>query len=266
MTRMTSAPVAALALALVGLCYASTAQAQEKWGNIKGQVVWGGATLPKNEKANIDKDQKHCLSKGDILKNTYVIDSKSKGVRWVMVWLTDPKDAGNAKWKPSAIHPSIKVPKEIVVDQPCCVFEPRVMGIVAGETNLAVKNSGDVPHNFAITSIGDGPSVNPLMPPKCPPVIVKGFVPKVFPTPYSCSIHSWMKGYIGTFAHPYFVVTDAEGNFELKNVPVGKTRVMLWHETGWVINAPKKENRGKVVSVDAGKTLDLGQIKLMPSE
>src|SRR5262249_25020073 len=118
-------------------------------------------------------------------------------------------------------------------------------------------------HNFSITSIGEGPTTNPLIPPGGK-VDIKGFKGKVIPTSYSCSIHTWMKGWIGTFSHPYFAVTDADGNFEIKNAPAGKFRLMVWQEkVGWVIINPKDaQDRGKVIDIKAGGTTDVGKVSL----
>jgi plastocyanin len=254
--------VAVLTLAAM-FVLTGNAQAQ-KYGSIKGQVVWGGDKVPEPVKAKVDKDTVHCLSKGPIMTDDFVVNPKNKGVRWVLIWLADPENAMNAKWKPSSIHPSVKA-TDLEIDQPCCVFLPRVIGIVAGQT-LTVKNSSPIVHNFKIDSVGDGPNANPLIPAGGKST-VKGFVPKALPTSYSCSVHPWMKGYIGTFAHPYFVVTDEDGKFELKNVPAGKQRIVLWQDgSGWVLPAAKKEERGKIVTVEDGKTTDLGDIKLTPSK
>jgi len=65
-------------------------------------------------------------------------------------------------------------------------------------------------------------------------------------------------------AHPYFAVTDKDGNFEIKNVPAGKLRLMVWHEEpGWgVKEAGKSGKEGKGITIEDGKTLDLGKIEL----
>lgn len=240
--------------------------AQGGWGTIKGTIVYDG-TPPKNEKANVDKDQSHCLSKGDILRNELVVNEKNKGVRWVLVWLTDAKDPSNYKFVPP-IHPSLKNPKKVVeIDQPCCVFEPRVIGIQTSQS-LVVKNSAPIPHNFKIDSIGGGPVANPLIPAKGQSPPISGFLPKLIPTMYTCSIHSWMKGWIGTFPHPYFAVTDADGNFEIKNAPAGKFRLMVWQEkVGWVIrDAKNPRDRGKVIQIKPGETTDVGKVLLKDVE
>ena len=54
------------------------------------------------------------------------------------------------------------------------------------------------------------------------------------PIKIECNIHPWMNGWVRVFDHPYFAVTDADGNFELKNAPAGNYRLMVWHgQGGW---------------------------------
>src|SRR3989338_728074 len=48
--------------------------------------------------------------------------------------------------------------------------------------------------------------------------------------PLKCDVHPWMSGYVGVVAHPYFSVSDANGHFELKNLPPGKYTIEAWHE------------------------------------
>ena len=104
------------------------------------------------------------------MKNELVVNPKNKGVRWVLVWLTDPKDARNSKFVPP-VHPSLKSPpKTVEIDQPCCVFEPRVMALQVGQ-DLVVKNSAPIPHNFKIDSIGGGPGKSRTV---LPPVVSSG--------------------------------------------------------------------------------------------
>jgi len=44
-------------------------------------------------------------------------------------------------------------------------------------------------------------------------------------------VHKWMRAYVGVLPHPYFVVTGADGSFELRNLPPGEYTVGVWHET-----------------------------------
>jgi hypothetical protein len=249
-----------LAALAAGVLLASSAHAQ--WGTVKGKVAWAGGAVPKNEKANVDKDKKECLAKGcDVRVDKVVVNPKNKGVQWVLVWLADPKDARDVKFAPK-IHPKLQnPPKSVVIDQPCCTFGPRVMGLQVKKQNLVVKNSMPISHNFAITSFGGGPNKNPLILPG-QEAKIEGFVPNAIPTPYSCSIHPWMKGYIGTFAHPYFAITDEDGNFEIKNAPAGKFQLVLWQEEAGFLTRKDAKMRGNVIEIKADKTTDVGAVDM----
>src|SRR5215218_9537863 len=113
------------------------------WGTVTGQVVWAGGEAPQRAPIKVDRDEKACLKNGPLLEEKYVVDPTTKGVRWVMVWLQDP---ANPK-KALPTHPSLKAPakKAEVMDQPCCQFEPHVLGLREGQ-DLVGKNSAAVPH------------------------------------------------------------------------------------------------------------------------
>jgi len=259
MMMMRVMTTAAAVVAALVLCDSARAQ---NWGTVKGQVVWGPDKLPVKEKAKVDKDETHCLSKGDIYTDAYVVNPKNKGVRWVLVWLVDAD-------KPAAalpIHPSLKEvsKKPLVIDQPVCKFEPRVSGIREGQ-EILVKNTAPVPHNIFWQGGLLGPSSNDLVPPGGQKSY-QNIQARLLPIPYTCSIHSWMKGYVGVFKHPYFAVTDEDGKFELKNAPAGKYRLMLWQDSkGYVlINPANPRDRGKGIDIKANDTTDVGSIKLEP--
>ena len=247
--------IASLA-ALLGLVGQADAQS---WGTIKGQVVWAGDTLPEKEKAKVDKDQAQCLKNGDIYTDAYVVNPKNKGVRWVLVSLQDAETPTKA----IPIHPSLEAvsKKPLELDQPCCAFEPRVAAIREGQ-QVVVKNSASIAHNIFWQGGLLGPTANQLVP-AGGQAEFKDIKARALPVPYTCSIHAWMKGYVGVFKHPYFAVTDADGKFEIKNAPAGKFRLNLWQETkGWVIiNPTNPRDRGVVIDIKADGTTDLGTIK-----
>jgi plastocyanin len=243
-----------LACAALALLAAPSAHAQG-WGNVKGQVTWGGGAAPPREKINVTKDEAACLAKGALFSEKYVINPKNKGVRWVLVWLTDAESPNKAL----PVHPSLKAinPKTVVIDQPCCMFEPHVVAIREGQT-LEFKNSAGIAHNVKVDGGAKGPNINPILPPSGS-VKVSDVEARKFPIPVSCSIHPWMKGYVGVYKGPYFAVTDENGHFEIKNAPAGKFRLMAWQEEqGWVAgDGGKPSGKGQLIEIKPGETTDV---------
>ncbi|MCC6416735.1 MAG: hypothetical protein IT429_00630 [Gemmataceae bacterium] len=250
----------AAALVAVGVLWLcppdSSAQGDKGWGTIKGKIIWGGADIPKRQPVKVTADQQHCLAKGNILDEDLVVNPKNKGVKWVIVWLVDGE--GNAP----PIAPALKEIKEktVSLDQPMCMFMPRTVAIREGQ-QLEVKNSAPVNHN--IQWIGDGinnPGGNVTLPPS-KSYTIKDLQAQKLPLILRCNIHPWMQGRLAVFAHPYFAVTDDDGNFEIKMAPAGNYRVVAWQEkVGYRGGA--KGRTGTPVEIKAGGTTDLGELKI----
>jgi hypothetical protein len=263
MSKLTAVCAAGLGL-VVGVFAVQAADSNDKWGTVTGQIVFGDKGIPANPPANVDKDKEHCLEKGPIPKNELVVNKKNKGIRWALVWLTGVDDPKSTKTIP--IHKDReKMAKAVEIDQPCCIFEPRVLGMREGQA-LLIKNSSPIPHNTSINGGLLGPNINPLIPARGKyELAAEKIKARPMPLLYTCSIHGWMKGYIGIFRHPYFAVTDADGKFTMKNAPAGKYRLMAWHEQGWVLINPKDPlDRGKVIEIKANGTTDVGKISFIP--
>ena len=226
---VTSSLLAALALAVSGL----TAAAQDQWATIKGQVVFPkDKEIPKRNPLNVSQDKDHCLKDGDILDESILVNPKNRGVKNVVVWLrpddTDPK----SEFPKVKIHPddAKRKPAEIVIDQPCCMFVKRVT-VARVDDTIVVKNPAPVQHNFFWDTANNGthnPTIAKMSDWKMPGALKK----ESGPIQYKCTIHPWMAGYVRIFDHPYYAVTDENGNFEIKNAPVGKFRIVYWHENG----------------------------------
>ena len=56
-----------------------------------------------------------------------------------------------------------------------------------------------------------------------------------------CNAHPNMEGFIVVNDHPVFSTTDSRGNYEIKNVPLGKVRVDIWN--------PNLEIRSEIVEI-----------------
>src|SRR6516225_3108241 len=98
--------ISPLAFAVVLLCSAAL-PAQQEWGSIKGQLVFENGKEVPVETLKVDKDQDHCLSKGDILAEKYVVNPKNRGVRNVVVWIAVDKDGHSNHKAALPIHPDL---------------------------------------------------------------------------------------------------------------------------------------------------------------
>jgi hypothetical protein len=83
------------------------------------------------------------------------------------------------------------------------------------------------------------------------------------PVTVKCDIHTWMRGMILVFDHPYYAVTDADGNFEIPMPPAGKFQIWYRHDTGFKDGAAG--NKGFPVEIKAGADTDLGKVDWKPA-
>ena len=95
-------------------------------------------------------------------------------------------------------------------------------------TKVDVHSSDPVNHNINVmlTKNKTNITVSPGAP--LPPIELKNA--EVKPGAVVCDIHTWMKAYWMVVDSPYFAVTDAHGNFTLKDVPAGTQKVVVWQE------------------------------------
>ncbi len=113
-----------------------------------------------------------------------------------------------------------------VLDQRECMYEPYVMGVVAGQ-KFKIKNSDPLLHNVHAT-----PKVNKEFnfgQPVKDQVNEKSFDAAEILVRMKCDVHPWMFAYVGVVDHPYFAVTDANGGYKLSGVPDGKYTVVAYH-------------------------------------
>lgn len=121
----------------------------------------------------------------------------------------------------------ITAAKPAVMDQVACIYTPHVLALRAGQP-VEILNSDSLLHNVHSDSKRN-PSFNLPMPRKGDKIERKFDKPEIFSL--RCDVHSWMKSYIGVFAHPYFQVTAADGAFALQGLPPGKYTIRAWHES-----------------------------------
>lgn len=250
MTRFLSVSMVAGLLGVAGLLSAVQAQG-DAWGDVQGRVTWGGPNIPPQGNINIgaNPDAAVCQKDGPVKDETWLVNPKNKGLRNVFVWLEGAK-----KGDKLPIHPALAKVKadKIEIDQPACAFIAHATALREGQI-LVAKNSSGIAHNFKWTG---NPTVNPggnvLLPPGAAKEIDDLKADRI-PIKIECNVHPWMNGWTRVYDHPYFAVTDADGNFTIKNAPAGDYRVKFWHGSGGWLGG-KNGKDGYPITIKPGST------------
>lgn len=259
-TRTANSSRLVAAVSCLVLVFGSFNANAEEWGDIKGSFVFDGE-IPAASKIKVEKDAAVC-GKHNLVDESLVVNAENRGIANIILYLYLGK-----KDKAPAVHESYKETEaaEVTFDNENCTFNPRVALLRTSQT-LIIGNKDSVGHNTNMSVL----NFNPIVP-------AEGQLKKQFPkeqrspVEVSCNIHPWMKGYVVVKDSPYFAVTDADGKFEIKNVPAGEWTFTVWHEkSGYVkeVNVGGKAEKWKKgrmeVKVDSSG-VDLGEVKVAAS-
>jgi plastocyanin len=181
-------------------------------GTIRGTVRFTGAAF-EQKKLPVTVDHHVCGKDKDAED---IVLSPEKGIRNVVVSLQSPP--AGAKW-PVAL-PTVQM------DQEQCVFVPRVVVVPAGGT-VEFLNSDRLLHNLHSASKGN-PIFNRTQPRgRTIPIVLKE--PEIIRV--NCDLHPWMRAWVVVADHPFYAITNDQGEFRLDNVPPGEYTLQFWQES-----------------------------------
>ena len=182
-------------------------------GRIAGTVDFDGV-FPADSVIQLTAQQAGC---GQSVVD-HRIDRAGTRVAGVAVWLTDIR-AGRPR----------DVDKRFELANEDCVIVPRVQTVMTGGTLNVISNdvamhrdrivdvaTGDV---AAIAPFNDNGQVIPF----------DRLLTKTSELEVICELHPWAKAYVLVFDHPYYAVTDKDGNFSLEGIPAGTYHLRAWH-------------------------------------
>ena len=251
--------VAACLLPGIVLQVAADSVRADGYGSIRGQFVLDGAILklkPLVAKKAAVKDAAVCSAQA-VPNESLVVDPATRGIADVFIYLK--------KISASKIAPALKKSKrkEVVFDQKGCRFFPHALFLRTDQT-IVVTSHDNCAHNTHIYPFRNQPENFVVKPNDRKGQKLKLPAREFLPTKVACDFHPWMSAHWLILDHPYAAITDKQGHFRIDRLPAGTHKFRVWQErAGWV-NAGEK--RGFEVTVTAGKTTDLGVIKVPVSE
>jgi len=227
---MRSALVLALSCPLLVATATATAAPD---GTIKGTVIFEGQPPPR-EPLRRDTDP-YCAKIARDSEDVIVTKGKLKDV------LVRVKNGTAGK------HAAPKTP--VLLDQKECMYTPRVVGVVAGQS-IAVRNSDGTFHNVH-GKLGTKNLWNKPHAPKDADLALPASSTAGDVVDIVCDVHPWMHSYAVVQDHPFFAVTKDDGTFEIAGLAPGTYTLEAWHPTLGAKSMTVKIGKGAKANVTA---------------
>jgi plastocyanin len=144
-----------------------------------------------------------------------------------------------------ATYPAPTTPA--VIDQNGCMYDPRVFGVLVGQS-IEIRNSDPVLHNIkAVPSANRGFNIS--QPSQGMTTTRRFDTPEVM-VPLECNVHGWMNAWVGVVTNPFFAVSAQDGSFTIGGLPAGTYEVEAWHETMGTKTATVTVGEGAAATVE----------------
>ena len=113
------------------------------------------------------------------------------------------------------------------LDQKQCRYVPHISLVPAGG-DFGMKSSDPILHTIHMLGAADYNLPFPMT-----GVVLTRPMRKSGVIDLKCNAgHIWMNGIVLVVTHPYYAITDANGEYRLTDVPPGEYEIVAWHE-GW---------------------------------
>lgn len=189
----------------------------DEGGSIRGQVRLTGSAS--DISVPTGKDDKIC---GPSVTLSKLTTGRRGGIKNAVVYIEKIEEGK-----------SFDKGRKYLLDQKDCRYKPHVMVLPFGSP-LEIVNSDPVLHNVHVSELGPSRMsiVNIAQPIKGQRSTIQASQirkPGIYVATCDAG-HPWMNAYIMVAEHPYYAVTDADGNYLIDDIPPGEYRLMMWHE------------------------------------
>ncbi len=186
-------------------------------GSVTGKINFKGAR-PAGSKIMMSADPKCVkLHSGKDVTSEQVVFNANNTLKYVFVYV---KKGLEGKKFPTATDKKI-------IDQKGCMYTPHMFGVMVNQP-IEITNSDATLHNIHALP-KNSKQFNIAQPKQGMKTIQKFDKPEVM-VKIKCEVHNWMASYVGVLDHPFYAVSDDQGNYTIKNLPAGEYEIEAWHE------------------------------------
>ena len=202
-----------LSISMLSLLLAGISSA----GTITGKINFKGAK-PASSMIKMNADPK-CMKihDGKDVASEQVVVNSNNTLKYVFVYV---KKGLEGKKFPTPTEKK-------TIDQRGCMYNPHIFGVMVNQP-IEITNSDATLHN--IHALPKNSKQFNIAQPKQGMKTVQQFDKPEIMVKVKCEVHNWMASYIGVLDHPFYAVSDDQGNFTIKNLPAGDYELEAWHE------------------------------------
>ena len=228
--RFSMVAIAALCLLMAGMASAYEVVEVEDGGSLAGKITTkaAGATAT----IEVTKDLATCHA---TVPDESVVVGEGGGLANCVVYFIDVESGKNPKGMPA-----------VELRNEGCRYVPHVQSVTVG-TQLVITNEDPVLHNTHTYDANEKTVFNLALPIQGQTIKKRMKKPGLINAKCDAG-HTWMNGYVWVIENPYHTFTDANGDFEIADIPEGDYTVVVWHE--------KFGTSEHDVTIDAGAAAD----------